>query len=123
MCLFSLTALRSRVLMSAVAFCRHFVVITALLLGSLGGCATPPPASDPDAVADYNETNDPLEPTNRAMYAFDLGLDTIILRPAALAYRYAVRGVVRSGIHNVLNNLGTPVQLGNDILEGKPRRA
>ena len=30
---------------------------------------------------------------------------------------------MRGGIHNVLSNLGTPVQLGNDILEGKPRRA
>ena len=30
---------------------------------------------------------------------------------------------MRSGIHNVLSNLGTPVQLGNDMLEGKPRRA
>jgi phospholipid-binding lipoprotein MlaA len=30
---------------------------------------------------------------------------------------------VREGIHNVLANLGSPVQLSNDILEGKPRRA
>ena len=30
---------------------------------------------------------------------------------------------MRTGIHNVLSNLGTPVQLGNDMLEGKPRRA
>ena len=30
---------------------------------------------------------------------------------------------VRNGIHNILDNLGTPVQLSNDILEGKPRRA
>ena len=30
---------------------------------------------------------------------------------------------MRNGIHNVLSNLGTPVQLGNDMLEGKPRRA
>ena len=66
---------------------RHLLVITAVLLCSLGGCATPPPAADADAVADFKEANDPLEPTNRAIYAFDDALDTVILRPAAKAYR------------------------------------
>jgi phospholipid-binding lipoprotein MlaA len=109
-------------MMRAVSRCR-LLVITAFLLGPLGGCATPPPASDPDAVADYNEANDPLEPTNRAVYAFNDGLDTVIMRPAAKAYRFVVPPPVRAGIHNVLSNLGTPAQLGNDMLEGKPRRA
>jgi phospholipid-binding lipoprotein MlaA len=109
-------------MMRAVSRCR-LLVITAFLLGPLGGCATPPPASDPDAVADYQEANDPLEPTNRVVYAFNDGLDTVIMRPAAQAYRFVVPPPVRAGIHNVLSNLGTPAQLGNDMLEGKPRRA
>ena len=77
-----------------------------MLLGPLLGCATPPPASDPDAVADFKETNDPLEPTNRVFYAINNGLDTVILRPLALAYRAAVPEPVRNGIHNVISNLG-----------------
>ena len=108
--------------MLAVARC-HRLVITAILICGLNGCATRPPASDTDALADYKETNDPLEPTNRAIYAFNNGLDTVILRPAARAYRFLIPAPVRGGVHNVLSNLGTPVQLGNDILEGKPRRA
>jgi phospholipid-binding lipoprotein MlaA len=109
-------------MMRAVNRC-HLLVITTVLLGSLGACATPPPADDPDAVADFKESNDPLEPTNRAIYAFDDALDTVLLRPAARAYRFIVPGPARTGIHNVLTNLGTPVQLSNDMLEGKPRRA
>jgi len=101
----------------------HLLVMTALLFGALGGCATPPPADDPDAVADFNEANDPLEPTNRVIYAFNDGLDTVILKPAAQAYRFVVPEKIRGGIHNMLYNLNTPVQLGNNVLEGKPRRA
>jgi phospholipid-binding lipoprotein MlaA len=60
---------------------------------------------------------------DRVFYAVNNGLDTVILRPLALGYRYVVPGAVRRGIHNVLSNVGTPVQLSNDVLEGKPRRA
>jgi phospholipid-binding lipoprotein MlaA len=102
---------------------RHFLLVAALLLGNLAGCATPPPASDPDAVADYHETNDPLEPTNRVMYSIDNGIDTVLLEPVARAYRFILPQPVRNGIHNVLNNLGTPVELSNDMMSGKPRRA
>jgi len=99
------------------------LALLALAIIALSGCATRPPASDPDAVADYEQTNDPLEPTNRVFYAVNNGLDTVILRPAALAYRYVVPGPVREGVHNVLSNIRSPVQLANDILEAKPRRA
>jgi phospholipid-binding lipoprotein MlaA len=101
----------------------HLAFAAASLAAALTSCATPPPASDPAAVADFKETNDPIEPTNRVFYAINDGLDTVILKPLAQAYRFVVPTPVRQGVHNVLTNLGTPVQLGNDILEAKPRRA
>jgi phospholipid-binding lipoprotein MlaA len=97
--------------------------LAGALVVALASCATAPPADDPDAVADFKQTNDPLEPTNRVFYAINNGLDTVILRPAALAYRYVVPGVMREGIHNLLGNMASPVQLANDMMEGKPRRA
>jgi phospholipid-binding lipoprotein MlaA len=109
--------------MMRAAIRRHLAVISVVLLGNLAGCATPPPASDAEAVADFKETNDPLEPTNRAIYAFNDALDTVLLKPVAQAYRFIFPQPVRTGVHNVLSNLTTPVQLGNDILEAKPRRA
>jgi phospholipid-binding lipoprotein MlaA len=96
---------------------------SALLSGGLAGCATPPPASDPDAVADFRQTNDPLEPTNRVFYKINDGIDRYLFKPVAQAYRAVLPEPVRTGIHNVLDNLGGPVRFTNDTLEGKPRRA
>jgi len=100
--------------------CRAIAVILLLLAA---GCAPRPPADDPDAVAEFEETNDPLEPTNRVFYAINDGIDTVILKPAAQAYRYVLPSEVRTGVSNVLSNLNTPVRLGNDMLQGKSRRA
>jgi phospholipid-binding lipoprotein MlaA len=98
-------------------------VLAAASLLMVAGCATRPPASDPDAVADFEQTNDPLEPTNRVFYAINDGIDTAILRPLAVAYRYAVPQVIRTHTRDVLNNLSKPVQLSDDIFQARPRRA
>ena len=107
------SAIRPHLLLAAVA---------ALAL-ALAGCATRPPASDPEAVAEYRQNNDPLEPTNRVFYAVNNGLDTVILRPLAVAYRYAVPQVVRNPIHNLLTNISSPVTFVDDVSQAKPRRA
>lgn len=93
------------------------------LAGVLAGCATPPPASQPDALADYRSANDPIEPFNRAMYGVNNQLDRFVIRPAAVAYTDVLPDGLRHAIHNVLGNLASPVALGNDMLQGKPRRA
>jgi len=96
---------------------------TVVLAAMLAGCASRSPADDPDAVAEFNATNDPLEPTNRVFYVINDGLDTVILRPLAIAYTYVVPDVVRSHTHNVLSNLSMPVSLFNDMLQARSRRA
>jgi phospholipid-binding lipoprotein MlaA len=96
-------------------------VIAACAL--LTACATPPPASDQEALTEFRQTNDPLEPTNRFFYRVNDTLDTYILAPVARGYVYVVPGVARTGVHNVLANITSPVLLANTIMEGKPRRA
>jgi phospholipid-binding lipoprotein MlaA len=96
---------------------------TLVLATALGGCAKPPPASDRDAVADFKQTNDPMEPTNRVFFSINNGLDRVIFRPLAVAYRWAVPQTIRTHTHNFLSNLGQPVTLFDDMLATKPRRA
>ncbi len=96
--------------------------VLALVL-ALGACATRPDPSDPEAVADFEQVNDPLEPLNRGMYFVNDGIDTLVLRPAAEAYRIFLPPEVREAIRNVLANLRTPVILVNDVLQGETQRA
>jgi phospholipid-binding lipoprotein MlaA len=74
-------------------------------------------------VADFRQTNDPIEPTNRVFYKVNNAIDTVVLKPAAQAYRAVVPEPVRNGVHNFLGNLGGPGRLTNDALQAKPRRA
>jgi phospholipid-binding lipoprotein MlaA len=89
----------------------------------LAGCATPPAADDPDAVAEFKETNDPFEPANRVSYRLNTTLDTYAIKPVAQGYIYAVPKPARDTVHNVLNNLGAPTVFVNDVAEGNARRA
>lgn len=96
-------------------------VILALL--ALAGCATPPPASQPEALAAFRETNDPLQPTNRVLYEISNDVADVTLTPLARAYRWALPEGVRNSITNVLTNLGSPIRFANDVLQTRPRRA
>lgn len=90
---------------------------------ALPGCATRPPASDPEALAEFRETNDPIEPWNRGVFAVNQAVDRAVVRPVARAYREVVPRPVRTGVRNVLGNLRSPVILVNDLLQGETGRA
>ena len=100
---------------------RHAAFAGLFVLLSLAGCATRP--TDPAALAQYKETNDPLEPTNRFFYRVNTTVDRYTLKPVAQAYVYVLPQPVRNGVHNVLSNFASPTRLADDILEAKPRRA
>ncbi len=99
------------------------LLATALIVTGLAGCATRPPASDPEALAEFVANNDPMEPLNRGLYEVNNAIDTVALRPAAVAYRTLVPGPVREGVRNALGNLRAPTILMNDLLQGEMDRA
>ena len=96
---------------------------SVLALALVAGCATPPPADDKEAVAEWEQVNDPLEPMNRAIFDFNRAADTYAIKPAAQGYQAVVPKFGRDRIHNVLTNLNSPLTFANDILQGEPDRA
>jgi phospholipid-binding lipoprotein MlaA len=93
------------------------------LAAAAAGCATPPPANDPEAVQAFDEVNDPYEPFNRAMFEVNLLLDKALLKPIAFVYKETVPGPIRDMVHNAIEHIRTPVSLVNDLLQGEWDRA
>ena len=92
---------------------KNLILIAAGLL--LTGCATIP--------AGKADPRDPWEKFNRSSYAFNDALDRAIAKPAAKAYKKVTPQVIRTGVSNVLSNLGTLSTVVNDALQGKMRQA
>ncbi len=82
------------------------------------GCAT----ADPTRASSAPD-NDPFEPMNRAVYAFNEAIDRTVIRPVAVVYDRVTPDVVRLVVGNVFSNL-TDVWTGfNNLLQFKPMSA
>lgn len=99
------------------------ITLCCLAALALSACATRPPASEPEARAEFDANNDPLEPLNRALFFVNDGLDTLVLRPAAEMYRLFLPPIIRASVSNALANLRSPVIVANDLLQGETERA
>jgi phospholipid-binding lipoprotein MlaA len=92
-------------------------------LALLGGCATPPSADDPEALAAYKEANDPLEPMNRYFFELNFAADELLFKPLAGWYYVALPNFAQDGVRNVIRNVHSPVVLANDLFQGETDRA
>jgi phospholipid-binding lipoprotein MlaA len=101
----------------------NWLVLLSWIFMLASGCANIPGPADPEAVAEYMQVNDPIEPINRAIFALNNNLDKVILKPVAETYSDTIPNAARLGIHNALNNLQTPVILLNDVLQGDMNRS
>jgi len=85
------------------------IVLASLLLA---GCAgTQNRHTDPE--------NDPWEGFNRKVYAFNDGLDKVVLRPVAVAYDKITPDPMQRGVGNFFRNLDGVITFVNEILQGK----
>jgi phospholipid-binding lipoprotein MlaA len=81
--------------------------ITSLVM--LGGCAT----------TGSGDPRDPFEPVNRAIYTFNDGVDTVLIKPIAIVYEGVLPPFVRTGVSNVFSNINDIIVALNNLLQGK----
>jgi len=74
------------------------------------------------AAAAAQTPEDPLEPLNRRIFAFNQVVDGAFVEPAAIMYEGVVPGFVRNSVHNVFLNLSEPVNIVNAALQGNGER-
>ncbi len=95
--------------------------LMALATIAVTGCATPP--TEPAARAEFERTNDPLEPLNREIFDFNLFVDRIVLKPVAQGYQAVIPEGGRDAIRHFLDNLNEPIVFANNLLQGEFKRA
>lgn len=92
---------------NALPTLRH--ALLALVAAGLAACGPAPVA---------NGINDPNEGMNRRVHSFNRGMDRFFLRPASKAYSILPQPVER-GISNFADNLDTPGDVLNNLLQGR----
>ena len=63
--------------------------------------------------------DDPFESINRKTHAFNMAFDSVLLRPAAKVYKWAITSFVRAGINNAYNNVNMLPTIANDLLQAE----
>ena len=81
----------------------------ALVLLLVQGCASVKSA----------DVRDPWEPMNRNIYNFNDAVDTVAVKPATQIYVNVVPSFVRTGLHNVVSNLGDVWSMANSAMQLK----
>jgi phospholipid-binding lipoprotein MlaA len=77
----------------------------------------------PVGAAAQQDIPDPLEPMNRAIFRFNDAADRHVFEPVARFYHNVTPEQVRHSVSNFLANLGSPVVLANDLLQGERDKA
>ena len=96
--------------------------LTAVLVGALSACALPP-SDDKEAIAEYEEANDPLEPANRLIFSANVAVDQLVLQPTAVTYRDLVPDELKPPVENFFTNLFMPLSFLHSLLQGDMERA
>ena len=89
-------------------------ILALALVGAalLSGCASVPKDSG-------QNPDDPWETLNRQTFAFNQGLDFILIRPLAKGYQFITPKPVREGVTRVFQNTMEPSNAVNNVLQGK----
>lgn len=100
--------------------CRRFGIVLLVLASMLTGCAGNSSVRESADTVQDEETWDPFEPFNRAMFSFNEKFDAWLLKPVAQGYDWILPAPVKSGVGNFFSNLFQPAVAVNNLLQGKP---
>jgi phospholipid-binding lipoprotein MlaA len=101
---------------------RLLALLLLLSLPSLVvGCASVP--QSPEAQAEAQSVDDPLEAGNRVVFNVNDFMDRLLIKPLAELYRFAVPDYMRERVANVLANMGEPVIFANNLMQGQTSNA
>ncbi|MFI4956341.1 MAG: VacJ family lipoprotein [Gammaproteobacteria bacterium] len=95
-------------MMAKMLQCSRVMILT-LLMPFLFACASQRTAE--------KSPDDPFEVVNRPIFAFNRGLDMVLVKPAAVGYRMILPKVVRLGITNFFANIDDITVAANKVLQ------
>ena len=98
------------------------LMITVFFLLSLGNATAGSDGENALSKNQNGEVKDCFEGINRAFFAFNKGLDNVLIEPLAKGYRY-LPSPIRSGTSNFLSNLSLLVTVPNNVLQGDMKLA
>jgi phospholipid-binding lipoprotein MlaA len=93
--------------MNTVTMRTRTFIAALLAMGLITGCAT------------SGNAKDPIEGYNRAMFAFNDGLDKAVIKPVAKGYDAVLPTPVRTGVTNFFGNIADLFIGVNNLVQGK----
>jgi phospholipid-binding lipoprotein MlaA len=82
-----------------------------------------PAAAEPQPVDGTATPYDPWRGANQQLFGFSMGLDRALIAPIAHGYRRVTPSPIRNRVNAVVENLGEPGTVLNDLAQGHPKRA
>jgi phospholipid-binding lipoprotein MlaA len=67
--------------------------------------------------------DDPWEPMNRKIFAFNEGVDRWLLEPVAIGWDFVMPERVQTSVGNFFDHMLLPIRFANDVLQAKPAAA
>jgi len=68
---------------------------------------------------EVSEISDPFSGYNRAMTNFNDKVYEYVITPVSNGYKFAIHKEIRVSVHNFFHNIGYPIRLMNNLLQGK----
>lgn len=70
-----------------------------------------------------NNYSDPIAPLNKFVFGINKIVDTIVIKPVALTYKFIIPSFGREAVGNALSNLKEPINFFNSLLQFEGKKA